>query len=446
MSESLIKKYNVAGPRYTSYPTVPFWEDNIDQDIWESHIKKAYRKNGSISLYIHLPYCESLCTYCGCNKRITRNHGVEEPYIETLLKEWAIYAQIIGERPKISTIHLGGGTPTFFSPENLSDLIQRINTIGEILPEAEMSFEAHPNSTNKNHLETLYNHGFRRLSLGIQDFDLTVQKIVNRVQPFEVVERVVKEAREIGYTSINFDLIYGLPMQKTQSIRYTFELVNKLRPERIAYYSYAHVPWVSPGQRSYTDKDLPTPEQKLELYLEGKKQLTVSGYHEIGMDHFSLPKDDLYLASQEERLHRNFMGYTTDNSELSIGLGVSAIGDTFTAFAQNLKVVEEYQDAVNQGVLPILRGHELHEEDLSVRRIILNIMCHMHTSWEDSQVSFDDVYERLEEMIADGLVEISENDLRVTPKGRPFLRNVCMAFDKRLLRSEPTTNLFSATI
>ena len=442
--EELIKKYNVPGPRYTSYPTVPYWENNIDVDQWAQHVQQAYAENGSISLYVHLPFCESLCTYCGCNKRITKNHKVEEPYIETIIKEWQLYKTLLGERPKISTIHLGGGTPTFFSAENLKYLIDKLNEVGEILPDAEMSFEAHPNSTTKEHLELLYESGFRRLSLGIQDFDIEVQRIVNRVQPFHVVKKVVDEAREVGYESINFDLIYGLPRQKPESIAYTFDLVNKLKPERIAYYSYAHVPWVSPGQRSYTDKDLPNAEEKLKLYLTGKKLLTDSGYLEIGMDHFSLPQDDLYTASQDGRLHRNFMGYTTDNSELSIGLGVSAIGDTFTAFAQNVKVVEEYQEQVNQGNIPLLRGHVLDEEDLQVRRVILNMMCRMQAEWSNGL--FEGVADQLQEMLRDNLIELDANRITIKEEGRPFLRNACMAFDKRLLRKQPDTNVFSATI
>ncbi|RYG02422.1 MAG: coproporphyrinogen dehydrogenase, partial [Chitinophagaceae bacterium] len=252
---ALLKKYNVAAPRYTSYPTVPLWDvDKFDTKQWLFSVKNCFdnSKNDGISLYIHLPFCESLCTYCGCNTRITKNHTVENPYINALLKEWQMYVNVLGEKPKIKELHLGGGTPTFFSAENLSKLIEGILENSEPTPDSEFSFEAHPDNTSEAHLQTLYNLGFRRLSLGIQDFDEKVQKMINRYQTPLQVELITKIARKIGYQSVNFDLIYGLPFQTLNGLEKTLNHVMRINPDRIAFYSYAHVPWLKPGQRRYT--------------------------------------------------------------------------------------------------------------------------------------------------------------------------------------------------
>jgi len=290
---ALLKKYNVAAPRYTSYPTVPFWDvDKFDNKQWLFSVKNCFdnRKNDGISLYIHLPFCESLCTYCGCNTRITKNHTVENPYIEALLKEWQMYVNVLGEKPKIKELHLGGGTPTFFSAENLSNLIEGILETSELIFDSEFSFEAHPDNTSEEHLQTLYSLGFRRLSLGIQDFDEKVQQMINRYQTPLQVELITKIARKIGYQSVNFDLIYGLPFQTLNGLEKTLNHVIRINPDRIAFYSYAHVPWLKPGQRRYTEHDLPNSEMKFELYNLGKSKLLQVGFEEIGMDHFAKKK------------------------------------------------------------------------------------------------------------------------------------------------------------
>lgn len=452
MDKALIQKYNVAGPRYTSYPTVPYWSNSPTIDSWKAHVKNAFDVSNNeegISLYLHLPYCESLCTFCGCNTRITVNHAVETPYIETLLAEWKMYLTLLENTPQIREIHLGGGTPTFFQPENLTVLINGILAGCTVHSQAEFSFEAHPKNTSKPHLEALYKLGFRRLSLGIQDFDPVVQEIVNRVQPFEMVEEVVTNARALGYHSINFDLIYGLPMQTQDSVRNTVELTLKLMPERIAFYSYAHVPWLKPGQRSYTDKDLPSDSEKRALYELGKELFEQAGYEEIGMDHFALPADTLYRAMKNKKLHRNFMGYTHNYTRLMIGLGVSSISDSWTCFAQNLKVVEAYSKSVKKGEFPIFRGHELNEEDLVLRQHILNLMCHFETSWDDESQQCDSLYAglaRMDELEADGFIVREPYRLTVTEKGQPFVRNICMPLDARLWRKAPATELFSKTV
>ena len=453
MDSQLIRKYNISGPRYTSYPTVPYWDDaTFGTDKWKQHVRDSFDSTNmqeGISLYVHLPFCESLCTYCGCNKRITRNHGVEMPYIETVLKEWELYRNLFDTAPRISELHLGGGTPTFFSPENLRLLMNGLKGHAILDTKAELSFEAHPNNTTQSHLEELHFLGFRRLSLGVQDFDPAVQLAIHRIQPFEKVKQVTDLARGIGYTSVNFDLIYGLPKQTRQTVRDTIVRTLELMPDRIAFYSYAHVPWVSPGQRGYSDADLPSDEQKRELYEIGKELFIEAGYLEIGMDHFALPDEALSIADRNGTLHRNFMGYTTRSTHLMIGLGVSAISDAWTAFAQNEKVVEDYISRVALGELPVFRGHMLTDEDLQIRLHILDIMCRHHTSWKDNTsfpIGMSDLLNRLREPIADGLISLHPDGLDVTPKGRPFIRNICMALDARLWRNEPKGKVFSSTV
>ncbi|HQS52151.1 MAG: oxygen-independent coproporphyrinogen III oxidase [Sphingobacteriales bacterium 17-39-43] len=449
-TQNLINKYHVAAPRYTSYPTVPYWNTDVpDISQWKESVKFSFDQSNSgngISLYVHLPFCESLCTYCGCNTRITRNHQVEDPYIQAVLKEWTLYREVFAGKPKIKEIHLGGGTPTFFAAENLKLLINGLTADADLHPDAEFSFEAHPNNTREDHLRTLYDLGFRRLSLGIQDFDPKVQKIINRMQSFEQVKAVTELAREIGYTSINFDLIYGLPLQTYEGLGDTIFQVEKLMPDRIAFYSYAHVPWIKPGQRSFTEADLPSVDEKQSLYELGRQMFTSMGYEEIGMDHFALSTDSLFRAEHSGKLHRNFMGYTHQYTQLMVGLGVSSISDSWFAFAQNVKKVEDYLELVNNGKLPVFKGHHLTEEDLIIRKHILNLMCKGKTDWNINEPLIDAMVsglERAKTLQEDGLLIIEDHSLTVTPLGKRFLRNICMAFDAHLWASQPETQLFS---
>lgn len=454
MNIELIRKYNVAGPRYTSYPTVPFWDKTgIELTNWIESVKQSFNESNQkegISIYIHMPFCEKLCTFCGCNKRITKNHSVEEPYIELLLKEWDMYTKLFSEKPLVTEIHLGGGTPTFFSSENLKKLMNGIFEKAKKNSFYEFSFEGHPNNTTKEHLQTLYNLGFKRVSFGVQDYDEKVQETINRIQPFENVERVTKQAREIGYQSVGHDLIFGLPFQTIANIEKTIEKTQILKPDRIAFYSYAHVPWIKGvGQRGFSDNDLPKDEEKRALYENGRALLENAGYKEIGMDHFALESDSMYTSMQNKKLHRNFMGYTASKTKLMIGLGVSSISDSWYAFAQNAKTLEEYTALLDKNMLPIFRGHLLTEEDLIIRKHILNLMCHFETSWKENEMQFPELQETIEklrEIEADGLIVIEKDKLKVTNQGKPFVRNICMAFDLRLLRNKPTTQLFSMTI
>lgn len=449
-NQSLADKYYVPAPRYTSYPTVPYWQtEPPSEEDWIKSVKHSFQLSNQtegISLYVHLPFCESLCTYCGCNTRITKNHNVEKPYIEALLKEWEMYCSMLPEKPHIKEIHLGGGTPTFFSHENLHWLISGLLEKATIHEKAEFSFEGHPNNTTKEHLATLFDLGFRRMSLGIQDFDRRVQFIINRMQSYEQVQLVTEQAREIGYTSINYDLIYGLPLQTLEGMDVTIRKATSLLPDRIAFYSYAHVPWVKPGQRRFTEEHLPSVELKQQLYERGRELFISGGYDEIGMDHFALKSDSLYTAWSSGRLHRNFMGYTHQYTKLMIGLGVSSISDTWFAFAQNVKKVEEYIALVEQERFPIFKGHLLNDEDLVIRYHILNLMCSGNTSWDPGSELHQALASglvRMKEMQNDGLIEIGENSIQVTPRGKRFLRNICMALDARLYANQPTTPLFS---
>jgi len=454
MLKSLVNKYNIAGPRYTSYPTVPYWnQESFSLKKWKSSLIQSFKESNSeegISLYIHLPFCESLCTFCGCNKRITKQHSVESPYINAVLKEWQLYSELFDEKPVIKELHLGGGTPTFFSPENLKHLILEILRTSELAVDYEFSFEGHPNNTTREHLQALYDVGFRRVSYGVQDYNETVQKAIHRIQPFENVKKATELAREIGYTSVGHDIIFGLPFQTLEHVEETILKTKELLPDRLAFYSYAHVPWIKGnGQRGFNDTDLPSAELKRNQYELGKELLAEVGYEEIGMDHFALTSDSLYQSMTHGDLHRNFMGYTASKTQAMIGLGVSSISDSWYGFAQNVKDIESYYNLLKDNVIPVYRGHILNNEDLTIRKHILNLMCRFETSWTKDTLYFEelpDVLIRLKEMEKDGLLQIRSNKIEVTKKGQPYVRNICMAFDVLLQRKQPDTQLFSMTV
>ena len=454
MLKSLVNKYNIAGPRYTSYPTVPYWNQaTFSLGSWKNSLIKSFNESNAkegISLYIHLPFCESLCTFCGCNKRITKQHSVESPYINAVLKEWQLYISLFDEKPVIKELHFGGGTPTFFSPQNLKQLISEILSQANLAENHEFSFEGHPNNTTREHLQALYDVGFRRVSYGVQDYNETVQKAINRIQPFENVKKATEVAREIGYTSVGHDIIFGLPFQTLEHVRETILKTKELLPDRLAFYSYAHVPWIKGnGQRGFNDADLPSAKLKRVQYEMGKKLLAEVGYIEVGMDHFALPTDSLYQSMVSGKLHRNFMGYTASKTQAMVGLGVSAISDSWYGFAQNVKTIEDYYELLDKNTLPVYRGHILNEEDLIIRKHILNLMCQFKTSWDDEHLWFNeipDVLIKLKEMEKDGLLNIKTSTIEVTKQGQPYVRNICMAFDLLLQRKQPDTQLFSMTV
>lgn len=434
--KALIEKYNTPVPRYTSYPTVPNWKpETFTKENYLDRLEQGFTQANAdgISVYVHLPFCESLCTYCGCNTRITINHKVEVPYAQAVIKEWDLMKSHFTEKPRVREIHLGGGTPTFFSPANLKMLVEGLLENVDIPKDASFSFEAHPSNTTQEHLDVLRGLGFDRLSLGIQDFDPKVQKAINRWQSVEDVDRVMKGAKQAGYRSVNFDLVYGLPFQTMEGVRDAVEKVIELGPDRIAFYSYAHVPWIHPGQRAYSEADLPSPELKLALFTMGRQLLLDAGYVAIGFDHFALKTDSLYKSYADGTMHRNFMGFSDLRTDYLIGLGVSSISDIHNGFAQNIKAVEPYIEKVNNGIIPLFKGHLHSERDTYIRDKILELTCKHVASWKGDSLEnreyMNGCLPRLEEQVNDGLVIIGDEEVRVTEKGRVFVRHICAAFD-----------------
>lgn len=449
MMKDLLAKYDVPVPRYTSYPTVPYWETNPTTDQWVQHLRATLKEGtGGWSLYLHIPFCESLCTFCGCNNIITKDHKRETPYVELVLKEWQLYLDQVPEllEKPLKHIHLGGGTPTFLSAEALTQLLKPILSRVKIdAHDFEGSIEVDPRRTNAAQLKALRELGFNRVSMGVQDFHPEVQRLVNRIQPLEITQKLTQDARDMGYTSVNFDLIYGLARQTPESITETAKATVALRPDRIALYSFALVPWIKPAQRLFKDEDLPKASEKRKLYEIARGILIEGGYVEVGMDHFALPTDNLCIAMNEKRLHRNFMGYTDQRTDVLLGMGVSSISETPFSFHQNEKVLPLYEAALNEGRLPTLRGHILTEEDKVRREQILNLMTNFEVSFVN-EAQENQSKEFLAEMIKDELVEIKDHKLMVNEAGRPFLRNACAFFDERLKTKQPQTKIFSQSI
>lgn len=449
MMKDLLAKYDVPAPRYTSYPTVPYWETNPTTDQWVQHLRATLKEGtGGWSLYLHIPFCESLCTFCGCNNIITKDHKRETPYVDMVLKEWQLYLDQVPEllEKPLKHIHLGGGTPTFLSADALTQLLKPILSRVKIDPkDFEGSIEVDPRRTNAEQLKALRELGFNRVSMGVQDFNPEVQRLVNRIQPLEITQNLTQAARDMGYTSVNFDLIYGLAKQTPESITETAKATVALRPDRIALYSFALVPWIKPAQRLFKDEDLPKSAEKRELYEIARGILLDGGYVEVGMDHFALPTDNLCIAMNEKRLHRNFMGYTDQRTDVLLGMGVSSISETPYSFHQNEKVLPLYEAALNEGRLPTLRGHILTDEDKVRREQILQLMTNFEVSFINEEQEAKSK-EFLAEMIKDALVEVKDHKLVVNEEGRPFLRNACVFFDERLKSKQPQTKIFSQSI
>lgn len=446
--KDLVRKYDVPIPRYTSYPTVPYWEGLPTTEQWLAHVAQAVSpENSQWSMYMHIPFCESLCTFCGCNNIISRNHKLEDPYVNKLLKEWSLYRQAVPgllERP-LKHIHLGGGTPTFLRPEALAQLFDGVLAPLKKTEDLEASIEVDPRRTTVDHLRVLREYGFNRISMGVQDFEPEVQRLINRLQPFEITRDLTEESRRLGFESVNFDLIYGLARQTPETMMKTVELTIQLRPDRIALYSFALVPWIKPAQRLFKDEDLPSGEEKRRLYEIAREKLLQSGYLEIGMDHFALPTDNLASAMKNGTLHRNFMGYTDQNSELLLALGVSGISQTPWSFHQNEKLLPKYEESLNADKIPTLRGHLMTDLDRSRQRQILDLMTRAQAKLVD-EPQVREAREFLAEMQNDGLVELKEDILYLTEKGRPFMRNVCAFFDERLKANKPELQIFSRSL
>jgi oxygen-independent coproporphyrinogen III oxidase len=428
---------------------VPYWDIHPSQSQWLERIAHALASGDApgAGIYIHIPFCRALCTYCGCNTRITRSHSAVLPYVKTVLAEFDLYLQgLARERIEFGELHLGGGTPTYLDPSELETLIEGLLLRAQPRADAVRSVEVDPRVTSAEQLALLARYGFRHISIGVQDFDPRVQDIVNRVQSEAQVHEVTQAARDNGFQSVNFDLIYGLPLQRASSIELTMDAIGRLRPDRIALYGYAHVPWIRPAQRRFTEADVPQGSERRELYEHARARLERQGYRDLGLDHFALENDALWKAQQSGALHRNFMGYSAERAQPLIGLGVSSIGDAGDAFVQNEKDLQRYQQRVGRGELPIHRGHLLDAEDQILRRHILRLMTRLETRWDtpaDYTEYLATVAQRLAEPLADRLIELDSTSCRVTPRGRAFLRNICMAFDARLSRRLPDKALFS---
>lgn len=444
----LLAKYDVPVPRYTSYPTVPYWENNISTESWLKSVTATLAPEGSAwAMYLHIPYCESLCTFCGCNNVITKDHKKEQAYIEAIHREWALYKKAVPallHRP-IRHLHLGGGTPTFLSAENLKLLLGPLMSDFKMNKDIfEASIEVDPRRTNAQQLQTLFDLGFRRVSMGVQDFNPEVQRLVNRIQPYEMTKALVNESRTIGYTSVNFDLIYGLAGQTPQSFETTIDLTISLAPDRIALYSFALVPWIKPQHRLFKDEDLPVGSQKRALYEMARKKLLDFGYLEIGMDHFALKADGLSLAQKNKALHRNFMGYTDHKTDLLLGLGVSSISESNDHFHQNEKLLPSYEENLLKEIIPTHRGHFLSSTDSQNRKNILQLITTYQVDLQPDEVS--DANEFLKELLTDGIVKLEGSRLSVTEAGKPFIRNICVLFDKRMRQKNPQQKVFSSSI
>ena len=432
LNESLFNKYNIRVPRYTSYPTVPNWQSPAPtQEEWLSHIRSKVDHNDAISMYIHIPFCEKVCSYCACNKKATKNHRHEGSYVEAILDEWQLYLQALNKTPTLQSLHFGGGTPSFLSPANLARLLDGIYKSVYIPKQRNYSFEVHPHYTTYAHLETLARYGFNRLSIGVQDVNETILKRIKREQTKEEVEQVSKWARYLGIESINYDIIYGLPGQQESHILETMDFIKAQRPERLAFYGYAHVPNISKAQAKFKDAELKVGFAKHKLREVGEAELVGLGYEKIGFDHFALPHDPLTKAKKAKSLHRNFMGYTTDRNTL-IALGCSSISDTGDFFIQNSKKVEKYKGYVTEGVLPIVRGHVLTKLEKRIRHHVLQIICNQFTLFtynKQDQLILNAARVSLQDKQQDGLISLQKNTLEVLDTGIYFLRNICADID-----------------
>ncbi len=457
LSPELLRRYDVNGPRYTSYPTADrFVEAFTDADYGQALEQRRTSPTGLIlplSLYIHIPFCESLCYYCGCNKIITKHHDRAASYLKYLEREVGLHTDRLGLGQSVSQLHLGGGTPTFLSDAELHQLMDMLRRSFSFAPGGEYSIEVDPRTIDETRLKTLAELGFNRLSFGVQDFDPEVQKAVHRIQPAEQVFKLVEQARAIGFDSINVDLIYGLPRQTTESIARTLEQIKELRPDRIALYAYAHLPERFKPQRRIISAELPQAGDKVTMLSQSLNALVDAGYVYVGMDHFALPNDSLAVAKRQGRLHRNFQGYSTQPDCDLIGLGVSAIGKVGATYSQNAKTMEEYCDLLDHGRLPVVRGLALSRDDLARRAVIMSIMCQGQVLFESIELAwlldfreyFAAELETMKNLVDQGLVTMDDHSIQVTGMGWYFVRAVAMVFD-RYLQTDRNRAKFSRII
>src|SRR3990167_4324704 len=442
----LLRNFDRPGPRYTSYPTADRLVEAFGPGQYRLSLEKrvigGFRR--PLSLYVHLPFCDTICYYCGCNKIITKDHGRSAKYLRYLRKEVELISGLLGQGERVTQLHWGGGSPTFLNQGELAELMQIIRRHFTLAPDGEYSVEVDPRSANRETIALLGSIGFNRISVGVQDFDAEVQRAVNRVQSEDQTRAVIAAARANGFQSVNLDLIYGLHKQNAERFARTLEKVLDISPDRIALYNYAHLPSVFKPQRRINESELPKPEGRIELFTMGIRTLTDAGYVYIGMDHFAKPEDDLAVAQRRGHLHRNFQGYSTRAECDLIGLGISAIGSVGPAYIQNYRTLDEYYDRLDHGVLPVMRGLALNSDDLVRRAVIQALMCHFSLSFRAIEIAYLIDFRRyfatelreLEEYRALGLVELEEEWITITPRGRLMVRAICMVFDQYLRNAE----------
>jgi oxygen-independent coproporphyrinogen-3 oxidase len=454
VSEEFLARYNRPGPRYTSYPTAPVWNDSFGPNDLQKVHAKADIAGTPVSLYMHIPFCESLCLFCACNVIIQKDHSVAPPYLGILKKEMEHVSANVSHKRPVVQFHWGGGTPTYLTPAQIEDLFGFTRQRFTFAPDAEIGIEVDPRVTSREHLETLRRLGFNRLSMGVQDFQSDVQKAIHRIQPFEMTRDLVQNARALGFDSINVDLIYGLPYQTPESFAHTVDQIVQIDPDRVALFSYAHVPWLKKQQGSFA-AHLPEGMQKFEIFRTGLLKFLEAGYLYIGMDHFAKPGDELAVSQQKRTLHRNFQGYTTKAGADLYGMGITAISGIQDAYAQNYRDIPSWEKAVKERGLATMRGYHLSNDDRLRRAVISRLLCHTVIPKQEINrefgIDFDDYFaeelRRLETPREDGLVLLDSNEIRTTWLGRIFIRNLAMVFDpyleKQHLADKP---LFSKTL
>lgn len=451
----LLRKYDRPGPRYTSYPTAVEFAETFAGETYREYLKRADAQSDTpLSAYVHLPFCDSRCSFCGCNVIILPDHARAAGYLDDLADEFALVAGLLPRRRRVAQFHFGGGTPTYQSPEELARVYRAFTALFEMTPEAEIACEVDPRSTTLEHLDMLRALGFNRVSMGVQDFTPEVQQIIRRNQTEEETRRIFQACRERNFHSINMDLVYGLPLQRLETFDRTLEAVVELRPDRVAVYSFAHVPWLRANQKLLDPKTLPPPELKIELFALAMRRFLDAGYVKIGMDHFALPEDELSRALGRHALYRNFMGYTVQPPGDMLGFGISAIGNVQGAFAQNTKKLTRYRQAIRSGIPPVERGYALTRDDELRGRVILEIMCNFRVDFAPIEVDFGiraaEYFARefveLEDMEREGFLVRGPDHLRLTDKGSLFVRNVAMVFDAHLRRRRAEQPMFSRTV
>ena len=456
LTPALLQRYDRPGPRYTSYPTAPLFSEDYDQAAYRDRLAEAAKRpDEPLSMYVHLPFCHERCTFCGCNVVISPHRGPEEDYLDTLEAELDLLAAALGDRRTLNQLHWGGGTPTFLSPDQCERLFAAISSRFPIADDAEVAIEVDPCVTTMDHLETLAGLGFNRISMGLQDTDPEVQRAVKRIQPLELTREHVDAARGLGFDSVNIDLIYGLPLQTEASFRECVRsVIAELLPDRVACFSYAHVPWIKPHQKQLDEAQLPGGWEKFSLFTGAAEEFVEAGYTFVGFDHFARPDDELARALAEDRIHRNFMGYTVMPAADQVGVGVTSIGDVAGSYAANVRKLPAYKRAIEAGRLAVDRGLVRTDEDDLRRAVIHRIICTLKLDFGwvaenfgiDPREHFDDALAQLRPMADDGLVEVRDDGLRVTPRGRFFLRNLCMPFDAYLGDTRPDGPKYSRTV